>query len=109
VESFGEGRAVLVLAPRAELLNRRGVVHGGVLATLLDSAMARAARASAGVVELGGTTDLHIQYMRPAIGTLRAHALVEHAANTLAFCRGEVRNEAGELVAAGSASLRLRR
>lgn len=109
MESAADGRVVLRLAPRPELLNRRGVIHGGVLATLLDSAMARASRTVEGVKDLGGTTDLHVQYMRPAQGGVRVEAWVEHAAHKLCFCRGEIRNADGALVAAGSASLRLRR
>lgn len=108
-ESASQGRAVLRMKPRDEILNRRSVIHGGVLATMLDSAMARASRTVEGVSELGGTTDLHVQYMRPALGELRVEAWVEHAARTLSFCRAEIRDASGELVAAGSASLRLRR
>lgn len=108
-EEAANGRATLTLAPRPELLNRHGVIHGGVLATLLDSAMARASRSAPGVRELGGTTDLHVQYLRPAQGPQRVQAWVDQAAGTLSFCRAEVRNAAGELVASASASLRIRR
>ncbi|WP_159914149.1 PaaI family thioesterase [Pantoea sp. 18069] len=108
-ESAAAGCAVVHLTPRQEMCNRHGVVHGGVLASLLDSAMARASRTLEGVKELGGTTDLHVQFMRPAAGPLRAQAWIDLAGGTLAFCRAEVRNAAAELVATGSASIRLRR
>lgn len=108
-ESAGDGRAVLSVAPRPETLNRRAVIHGGALATMLDSAMARASRSLDGVESLAGTTDLHVQFMRPALGALRVLGWVEHAGGTLAFCRGEVRDVHDDLVAAGSATLRLRR
>lgn len=108
-ESAANGRATLRMAPQAQMLNRRGVMHGGVLATMLDSAMARASRTVDGVKELGGTMDLHVQFMRPAQGDLRVQAWVVHAANTMAFCRAEILNADDELVAAGTASLKLRR
>ncbi|TDS85127.1 uncharacterized protein (TIGR00369 family) [Comamonas sp. JUb58] len=108
-ETAAEGRAVLRLALRKELLNRRGAIHGGVLASMLDSAMARASRTLDGVEELGGTTDLHVQYMQPAEGDLQVRAWVEHAAHTLVFCRAEIRDAADRLVASGTASLRIRR
>ncbi len=108
-ETAAEGRAVLRLAPRKELLNRRGAIHGGVLASMLDSAMARASRTLEGVEELGGTTDLHVQYMQPAEGELQVSAWVAHAAQTLVFCRAEIRDAADRLVASGTASLRIRR
>lgn len=107
--SSGQGEVVLHLPPRAEINNRRGVVHGGALATLLDSAMSRAARTIADGMELGGTIDLHVQFMQPATGTLIAKGTVESSTRTLAFCRGEVRDEANTLVATGIATLRLRR
>ncbi len=108
-ESAAGGRSLLRLEPRGELLNRRAVVHGGVLSTMLDSAMARASRTVEGVRELGGTIDLHVQFLRPATGELWARGWVDHAARTVAFCRGEVHDADGELVASGSASIRLRR
>ncbi|MES2400591.1 MAG: PaaI family thioesterase [Pseudomonadota bacterium] len=107
--SSAQGEVVLQLPPRGEINNRRGVVHGGALATLLDSAMSRAARTLADGMELGGTIDLHVQFMQPATGTLTARGSVESSTRTLAFCRGEVRDEANTLVATGIATLRLRR
>lgn len=103
------GEVILQLVQRAELNNRRGLVHGGVLATLLDSAMARAARTVEGVSELGGTVDLHVQFMLPGSGTLTAKAWVEQSTKTLAFCRGEVRDVRQVLIASAMATLRLRR
>ena len=107
--SLGAGRCVLRQALRGELTNRRQVAHGGVLATLLDSAMARAARTLEGVAGLGGTTDLHVQFMAPGEGALLAIGWVEHAARSLVFCRGEVRGADGRLIASGAATLRLHR
>lgn len=109
LETLGDGHVVMRMVPRAETHNRRGVVHGGALASLLDSAMARAARTIDGVAELGGTTDLHVQFLQPALGELRAEAWVQHAGGTLAFCRAELRDASGALVGSGTASMRLRR
>lgn len=103
------GKVRLQLVQRGDLNNRRGVVHGGVLATLLDSAMARSARLLADGMELGGTVDLHMQFMKPAKGTLIATGTVESSSRTLAFCRGEVRDVHDVLVAAATATMRLRR
>ncbi len=107
--SLETGEACLQLVQREDLDNRQGVVHGGVLATLADSAMARAARTLDGGVELYGTTDLHVQFLHPAKGRLRATARVESAGRTLAFCQAEVRDDTGQVVAFAMATLRLRR
>ena len=103
------GEVHLQVKQRHDLNNRRQVVHGGVLATLLDSAMARAARALDAGVQFAGTVDLHVQFMLPAEGTLVALGRVESSSRSLAFCRGEVRNQAGVLVASATATMRLRR
>jgi uncharacterized protein (TIGR00369 family) len=104
-----EGQVCLQVRQRKELCNRFGVVHGGALATLLDSAMARAARSLSGIGEIAGTIDIQVQFLRPASGLLTAIGRVEHASTGIAFCRGEVRNEAGEAVALASATMKLRR
>lgn len=107
--SIQPGEVCLQLEQRHELNNRRGVVHGGALATLVDSAMARAARTLGDKVELHGTTDLHVQFLRPAAGILHATARVESAGGTLAFCRADVHDAAGTLVVCEMATLRLNR
>lgn len=107
--SIQTGEVCLQLAQRQELNNRRGVVHGGVLATLVDSAMARSVRTLGEGVELHGTTDLHVQFLQPASGRLTATARVESAGRTLAFCRAEVHDGTGQPVACAMATLRLHR
>lgn len=103
------GKVRLQLNQRGELNNRRGVIHGGVLATLLDSAMARAARTIEDGMELRGTVDLHVQFIHPAAGPLTATGSVQSSSRSLAFCRGEVRNAQDILVATAIATMRLRR
>lgn len=103
------GNVRLQVVQKPDLNNRRGVIHGGVLATLLDSAMARAARTMEEGLELGGTVDLHVQFMAPAAGTLTATGFVDSQSRSLAFCRGEVRDTDGVLVATAMATMRLRR
>lgn len=107
--SSQQGTVRLRLLQRQDLNNRRGVIHGGALATLLDSAMARAARTLEHGMELGGTIDLHLQFMVPATGTLTASGWVESSSRSLAFCRGEVRDAQETLVATAIATMRLRR
>lgn len=99
----------LAASQRHDFNNRHGVVHGGILATLLDSAMARAARALEGVHEIAGTVDIHVQYLRPATGEIVAIGHVEHTSTALAFCRGEIRNSENQSVALASGTFRLRR
>lgn len=81
------------------------VVHGGLLAALLDNAMAAAAWTLSGPDAPFLTADLHVQLVRPARpGPLAAEAEVVRAGRTVAFCTGRVTDPAGRVLAVGSAS-----
>lgn len=86
------------------------MVHGGVLMTLLDSAMAhavgRALPSDARIVSVSITTD----FLAPAKrGRLVARAWVDREGRTTAFPRGEVRDAAGTLVARATGVWAIRR
>ncbi|MFO1272631.1 MAG: PaaI family thioesterase [Rubrivivax sp.] len=99
---FDPDQAELALDLREDLTNSWGVAHGGVTMTLLDVAMAHAARTPA---TPGGepppsvaTIEMKTSFVRPGTGRLTAEGRRLHRTSTLAFCEGWVRNEAGELV-----------
>ncbi|HLO93269.1 MAG TPA: PaaI family thioesterase [Burkholderiaceae bacterium] len=99
---FEPDQAALAVTLRPELTNSWGVAHGGVTMTLLDVAMAHAARTpgteggtdQAGVV----TLEMKTTFMRPGEGRLTAHGTRLHRTATLAFCEGKVVDESGQLV-----------
>ena len=98
-----EGEAELRVDIRELHLNSWEVAHGGVLMTLLDVAMAHAARSihrdqpgfGPGVV----TVEMKTSFMRPGEGTLRAVGRLLHRSTTMAFCDGSVHGEDGKLCA----------
>ena len=100
---FENGEAEIAMTPREEHMNSWSVVHGGVTMTLLDVAMAHAARApvegappdARGVV----TVEMKTGFMRPGIGRLVARAKVLHRTSSLAFCEGSIHGTDEELVA----------
>ena len=80
VDSIEPGHAVLSLEMRDDLMRNRGIAHGGVAATLIDSAMAMAIQPMLGANESTTTVDLTIHYLRPLReGTARASARVVRA------------------------------
>ena len=98
------GRAEIELDLRPEQLNAFEVAHGGVLMSLLDVAMAHAARSlnvpSAQATPPGAVTvEMKTSFMRPAQGRLRAEGRVVHRTATLVFCEGAVFNASGEACA----------
>ena len=97
------GVATFALTPCESLYNPIGMVHGGVTATLLDSAMGCAVHSElpAGV---GYTTlELKANYLRPIVadtGPVRCRARVVHRGGTVATAEGRAWREAdGELLA----------
>jgi uncharacterized protein (TIGR00369 family) len=99
---LGVGEARIAIDLRDEHTNSWGVAHGGLLMTLLDVALAHAARSpqrEGGELQPGVVTiEMKTSFMRPGQGRLVAHGRRLHRSATLAFCDGSVLNAAGELV-----------
>jgi uncharacterized protein (TIGR00369 family) len=99
---YGNAWAVLACTVLESHSNRHGNAHGGLVATLLDTSMGLATRAS-GEVDNLGTASLTINYLRPARGRIAAHANVRRCGRSLAFCEAEIRDATDEVVATASA------
>jgi uncharacterized protein (TIGR00369 family) len=100
---FDNGHAEVQVDLEAAHLNSWEVAHGGVLMTLLDVAMAHAAR-SANSKELDHgpgvvTVEMKTSFMRPAEGRLIAKGVLLHRSTTMAFCEGSVFDEDHHLCA----------
>src|SRR5574343_1738618 len=110
LHSLGDGRAELRVDIREGHLNSWEVAHGGVLMSLLDVAMAHAARSihmhqegmGPGVV----TIEMKTSFMRPAEGELRAQGELLHHTAPMAFCEGRVLGEDGKLCAHATATFK---
>lgn len=87
-------------------LSQGGVLHGGVLASLIDSACACAAIAYTYPEAYATTIDLQVSYAR-AIGggRLRAVGTCVRSGGRVLFCEAKVWNEADELVGLGTSQL----
>ena len=77
IESVSPGIATMRLTPTAAVLNgSRGTVNGGVLATMADMASALALSTAFDGAMPFATSDLHIRYLEPAKGEVKAEAQV---------------------------------
>lgn len=92
---------------RPEHCNLLPAAHGGVVMTLLDVAMARAARshpkASADSVV---TVEMSTRFIRPARGPLTARGRVVHAGGSLVTCEAQVLDALGTLLAAAQGTFK---
>jgi uncharacterized protein (TIGR00369 family) len=77
------------------------IVHGGMVATLLDTAMGSACWALMAAEEDFLTADLRVEFMRSARpGTLRAEGRVIQQNRRVIFCAAEMFDPEGTLLAA---------
>jgi acyl-CoA thioesterase len=87
---------------RPELLNVFGVLHGGVTATLADSAVGIAITQRLGEPGKAVTVEMKLNYLRPVGGRkITARARLLRMGSTLCVGRVDMFNDARELVGSG--------
>ncbi|MGD8757298.1 MAG: PaaI family thioesterase [Deltaproteobacteria bacterium] len=97
--SYLEDKAVSKLSVRREFQGWHDIVHGGMVATILDEIMAHAVMHYVGK---GVTTSLQITYRNPLpVGEeIRAVGYVVERKSRIAVARGEIRRAGNEKVIA---------
>jgi len=99
------GRTVFELEYRKEL-TQSGILHGGVLASIVDSACAVAAHTKIMSEGFITTINLQIEYLKPVSqGRIRAEGECIKTGKNIMFCKCKIWNEKGELVGTGSSQL----
>ena len=103
-----EGRALFSAEPGEQHYNPIGVVHGGLAATLLDSAMGCAVHTTLEAGWSYGTLDLSARFVRPITkdtGRILCEGVVVHRGGKLATTEGRLwAEETGKLLAHGTGS-----
>ncbi|CAM3752343.1 PaaI family thioesterase [Polynucleobacter brandtiae] len=92
---MGKGEILLALKP--EHTNTWDVAHGGVLLTLMDVAMAVAARSADPGDRSVVTIEMKNNFMQAATGILRVRADTVRTTATMAFCEAKLYNDQGEI------------
>jgi uncharacterized protein (TIGR00369 family) len=92
---MGKGEILLALKP--EHTNTWDVAHGGVLLTLMDVAMAVAARSGDPSDRSVVTIEMKNNFMQAAKGILRVKADTVRRTATMAFCEAKLYNDQGEI------------
>lgn len=89
-------------------LNPAGSVQGGFLTAMLDDTMGPALAATLDDGLYATTVELKVSFLRPAKpGPLVGRGRVVHRGGTIAFLAGELFDDAGQMVAVGSATARI--
>jgi acyl-CoA thioesterase len=98
LDDLGPGTATLSLLVRKELKQNHGVVHGGAIASLIDTATAFAIISLLPPNERVTTVDLTISYLRPLTeGRIKAVAKVLRAGRRLIVVSADVFDKDGNL------------
>jgi uncharacterized protein (TIGR00369 family) len=92
-----------------QFVNLVGVVQGGFLAAMLDDTLGPALVATLGPGEFAPTTNLQVQFLRPARpGPLVGRGWIVRRASGVGFLAGELVDDSGEVVATATATAIIR-
>ena len=99
---FGVGPAAFVSDAKPSFANPMGTVHGGIVATLLDSALGCAVQTTLDEGVGYTTISLEVKYLRAITldaGELRAEAFVIHAGRRQATAEARLTDRDGRVLA----------
>jgi uncharacterized protein (TIGR00369 family) len=100
--------AVFEFDPAEFMYNPLGTVHGGIVTTLLDSAMGCAVHSTLPAGVAYTTLELKVNFVRPVFersGPMRAEGKVVHRGESIATAEGRLLNRDGELFAHATSTL----
>lgn len=104
LEEVRLGYARMRLPFRPELEQPAGAVHGGAIATMIDTVVVPAVGAAYERMPLMSTIDMQVRFLGAARGVdLVAEGWVVKRGRSIAFCQSEVRvgDAAGDVIAEG--------
>ncbi len=102
------GTATFVCDPDESHYNPIGTVHGGLVCTLLDSALGCAVQSTLAQGQGYTSIEIKVNYLRPVFagaGLLTCVGTVTKPGNRVAFAEGVVTDASGKAVATASGSL----
>jgi uncharacterized protein (TIGR00369 family) len=102
------GEVEVAFVATEAFLNPAGSVQGGFLTAMLDDTMGPALASTLDAGLYPTTLELKVSFLRPAkAGRLVGRGRVVHSGRSIAFLAGELSDETGQVVAVGSATVRI--
>ena len=102
-----DGRSLLRMAFRGEFGNRKGDVHGGVLATLVDLAMSQAIRSLKPDLAGLSTINMTINYLEPASGCMTARGKAIKVGGSIGIAEATCEAQDGRVVVQATGAFRM--
>jgi uncharacterized protein (TIGR00369 family) len=104
-----EGTIEVEFTGEESFVNPVGVIQGGFLAAMLDETLGPALVATLKPGDFALTTDLHVQFLRPARpGALRGRGRVVRRGRDVGFLADELLDQDGAVVAVATATAQIR-
>lgn len=101
------GTAQAALSSRPELTNRKGDLHGGAIAALMDMTAGQALRGSDAAIKGVSTITMTTNYLEPATGEITAQGRVVKAGRSIGWVDVTARDADGLVVATASCTFRI--
>jgi uncharacterized protein (TIGR00369 family) len=108
VDHGAGGRAVLHYRARMDQCHSGGIVQGGFVTGWIDAAMAHLVMAKTDFQFSPLSLEIKVSFLKSAApGLIVAEAWIERMGKSTAFLEGCIRNEAGEVLAKASSTVKL--
>jgi uncharacterized protein (TIGR00369 family) len=108
LEKVERGHVTFGMVPSEELYNLIGSVHGGIITTLMDTALGSAVQSLLPAGTMATTMDLHTRFHRPlttAVPQVFAEAHVVHRGRRTATSEAKLVDAEGIVYATGTSTL----
>lgn len=107
IEEVKEGHVIMSMTPAEQHYNAAGSIHGGIISTLLDSAMGNAVHSTLPVGRAYTTLEIKVNFLRPvssATGAVRAEATAVHVGRQTALLQARLVDAKSRLLAQASST-----
>ena len=108
LQTVERGHVVYAMTPRADLYNLIGSVHGGIVTTLLDTALGTSVQSLLPPGKVATTMDLHTRFHRPvttAVARVFADARAVHVGKRTATSEARLIDADGKIYATATSTL----
>ena len=102
-----DGRSLLRFDFQPEHANRKGDVHGGILATLVDIAMSQAIRSLRPELRGSSTISMTVNYLETAAGRIHARGKAIRVGGSIAVAEATCESEDGRILVHATGSFRM--
>lgn len=110
IDRVERGRVAMSLIPDESHFNALGTMHGGIIATLFDTALGCAVQSTIVAGRAYTTLSIGVNYVRGvtmATGKVVAECVVEHVGRSTALVRGTLRDADNTLLATAESTCML--